>query len=387
VLRRALAADCQVFVIQTGLSENANLRDLLAERRMQDLTASTGGAVYLPKVAADLDSAFSHISADLSQQYVLSYYPTDDGSDGRFRAISLRVKTRPNMRVRARRGFYPRRRTEASALPANFVLDVAVTAAPEPQPDNSQARDDAPAARGPLHGSKNLSPDDDASADGRPPADARPAVRLGNFDPPDSRGAAAPAPAGARAETGTYAASPVTAPAEKGSAAAGSGAGAESRAGTGAASSSAPPGAAERAEPKPQPSPPAPQPSSELPQSSPPPAAPSQSQQATQTQQQSSTQPARINDILGNGVLNGRATRLPPPQYPETARRARVSGRVSVEVTIDEGGRVISARAVSGPMMLRDAAVYAARQARFSPAMLSGKPVKVTGVINYNFNL
>ncbi|WP_352431480.1 energy transducer TonB [Pyrinomonas sp.] len=48
-------------------------------------------------------------------------------------------------------------------------------------------------------------------------------------------------------------------------------------------------------------------------------------------------------------------------------------------------GRVISARAVSGPTLLHEAAVAAARQARFTPTLLSGQPVKVSGVITYNF--
>lgn len=115
-LQRALASDCQVYCVDTdiienvnltGQYENANLRDLTAERRMQELTAQTGGAVYVPKSTADLDKAFAQISADLAQQYVLSYYPTDDRRDGRFRTISLRVTTRPNLRVRARKGYYP----------------------------------------------------------------------------------------------------------------------------------------------------------------------------------------------------------------------------------------------------------------------------------------
>lgn len=115
-LQRTLASDCQVYCVDTdiienvnltGQYENANLRDLTAERRMQELTAQTGGAVYVPKSTADLDRAFAQISADLAQQYVLSYYPTDDRRDGRFRTISLRVTTRPNLRVRARKGYYP----------------------------------------------------------------------------------------------------------------------------------------------------------------------------------------------------------------------------------------------------------------------------------------
>lgn len=90
---------------------------------------------------------------------------------------------------------------------------------------------------------------------------------------------------------------------------------------------------------------------------------------------------------VSGGVLNGKAISLPQPAYPALAKQQRVSGQVTVEVTIDETGVVISARAVSGPMLLRSAAIAAARQARFTPTMLSGKPVKVEGTINYNFVL
>jgi len=106
VLRRAQFADCQIYVVQTGHIENANLRDLVADRRMEQFTAQTGGAVYVPRVTSDLDTAFAQIAADLAQQYVLSYYPNDDARDGRFRVISLRVPARANLRVRARKGYY-----------------------------------------------------------------------------------------------------------------------------------------------------------------------------------------------------------------------------------------------------------------------------------------
>jgi TonB family protein len=65
----------------------------------------------------------------------------------------------------------------------------------------------------------------------------------------------------------------------------------------------------------------------------------------------------------------------------------RISGTVVVEVVIDESGKVISARATDGPAMLADAAVQAAKHAKFSPTKLSGQPVKVSGVINYKFTL
>ena len=88
---------------------------------------------------------------------------------------------------------------------------------------------------------------------------------------------------------------------------------------------------------------------------------------------------------ISGGVLNGKATSLPKPPYPAAARAVRASGAVSVQVTIDESGNVVSASAVSGHPLLRAAAVQAARSARFSPTQLSGQPVKVTGVITYNF--
>jgi TonB family protein len=97
-------------------------------------------------------------------------------------------------------------------------------------------------------------------------------------------------------------------------------------------------------------------------------------------------QPARpILKPVSGGVLNGSAVSLPPPIYPESAKRLRLSGTVTIEVVIDETGKVISARAIDGPAPLREVALQAAHRARFSPTKLSGQPVKVTGTINYKF--
>jgi Ca-activated chloride channel family protein len=104
-VQHAVADDCQIYVVQTGLYENANLRALAAERRMQEFAAQTGGAVYISKSVEDLNNAFAQIAADLAQQYILSYYPAADKRDGRYHLIAVRVKTRPNARVRARKGF------------------------------------------------------------------------------------------------------------------------------------------------------------------------------------------------------------------------------------------------------------------------------------------
>ncbi|HYE64357.1 MAG TPA: TonB family protein, partial [Pyrinomonadaceae bacterium] len=96
-------------------------------------------------------------------------------------------------------------------------------------------------------------------------------------------------------------------------------------------------------------------------------------------------EPPKPRAPISGGVLNGKAISLPKPPYPTIAKAARASGTVTVQVTIDENGNVISARAVSGHPLLQAAAVQAARQAKFSPTKLSGQPVKVTGVITYNF--
>jgi TonB family protein len=88
---------------------------------------------------------------------------------------------------------------------------------------------------------------------------------------------------------------------------------------------------------------------------------------------------------LEGGVINGKALALPQPAYPALARAAHVSGTVMVQVLIDEQGNVSAAHAVDGHPLLQSVCVAAAREAKFSPTLLEGEPVKVTGVIQYNF--
>ena len=117
-VRAAQSANCQIYVVKTTEFENykrsgersgsANVRYLSAERRMQELASQTGGAVYSPIDERELDAAFTRISAELSQQYILSYYPQSADSDkrGEFREISLTVKNGQNLTVRTRKGYY-----------------------------------------------------------------------------------------------------------------------------------------------------------------------------------------------------------------------------------------------------------------------------------------
>ncbi len=95
--------------------------------------------------------------------------------------------------------------------------------------------------------------------------------------------------------------------------------------------------------------------------------------------------PTEKRKPISGGVLNGKAIVLPKPEYPTEARNAGAVGAVAVQVTIDESGMVIDAKAISGHALLQPPSVNAALQARFSPTLLMGEPVKVTGVIIFNF--
>lgn len=87
------------------------------------------------------------------------------------------------------------------------------------------------------------------------------------------------------------------------------------------------------------------------------------------------------------GVLNGRAISKPAPSYPDAAKQQGIMGTVMLRITVDEQGRVIKAERICGPLVLAKAATEAALWARFTPTLLSGVPVKVTGIITYNFVL
>lgn len=93
----------------------------------------------------------------------------------------------------------------------------------------------------------------------------------------------------------------------------------------------------------------------------------------------SETPPGRAP--ISGGVLNSKAIYMPLPEVPP----GDAVGTVMVQVLVDETGTVISARAISGPAQLHHAAVNAAKFARFTPTLLMGEPVKVSGTLTYNF--
>jgi len=100
-----------------------------------------------------------------------------------------------------------------------------------------------------------------------------------------------------------------------------------------------------------------------------------------QNQPANPQQPNQKRGPINGGVLNGKAIYLPMPEVPA----GDATGVVLVAVQVDEQGTVVEARAVSGPAHLHAAAVAAARLARFSPTLLLGEPVRVSGTLSYNF--
>ena len=90
---------------------------------------------------------------------------------------------------------------------------------------------------------------------------------------------------------------------------------------------------------------------------------------------------------MPSSIISGKTIEKPAPPYPPIAKAAGIQGTVAVQIVIDEKGHVISAKATNGPPLLMNAAVQAAYRASFTPTVLGGQPVKVTGSITYNFLL
>ena len=95
----------------------------------------------------------------------------------------------------------------------------------------------------------------------------------------------------------------------------------------------------------------------------------------------------KLPKVISKRPITGQAKVLPQPPYPAIARQLHIQGRVSVQVLIDEQGRVISATAMDGHALLKLAAQKAALEAQFSPTTLGNQPVRVSGVITYDFKL
>jgi len=106
-LRELQRADCLFYSINpSGPSIRLNKISIKGHDGMVSIASATGGAAFLPDGDAALDRVFRQIAAELQAQYLLGYYAPDERADGAFRRITVRVPKRPDLRVRARQGYY-----------------------------------------------------------------------------------------------------------------------------------------------------------------------------------------------------------------------------------------------------------------------------------------
>ncbi len=89
--------------------------------------------------------------------------------------------------------------------------------------------------------------------------------------------------------------------------------------------------------------------------------------------------------VVQLGQLNTLAVKLAVPVYPQLAQKLNIQGKVTVQVTLDEEGKVVSAKATDGQALLRSACEDATRSSKFKPTIVGNRAVKATGYVVYNF--
>jgi Ca-activated chloride channel family protein len=110
MLQEVQRADCIVYCINPAASSiRLNKVSADGQKAMSALASQTGGTAFLPDKDEELDSIFDRIAVELRAQYLLEYYSSDQRGDGSFRQIVVRTPHRPDLRIRARQGYYASR--------------------------------------------------------------------------------------------------------------------------------------------------------------------------------------------------------------------------------------------------------------------------------------
>ncbi|HEY3139019.1 MAG TPA: VWA domain-containing protein [Blastocatellia bacterium] len=106
-LRELQKNDCLFYSINpTGPSLKLNTISIKGQSYMESMASQTGGKAFVPEKSGDLEAVFRQIAEELQAQYLLGYYSTDARPDGGFRRIGVSVPKLPDVRVRARQGYY-----------------------------------------------------------------------------------------------------------------------------------------------------------------------------------------------------------------------------------------------------------------------------------------
>ncbi len=111
VLREVQRADIVFYSINpSGESLRLNKISQRAQDGMQKLADETGGTAFAPNKVEDLEVIFQRIAAELRAQYLLQYYSADESPTGKYLRLKVAVPTQPQQRVRARQGYYAKRK-------------------------------------------------------------------------------------------------------------------------------------------------------------------------------------------------------------------------------------------------------------------------------------
>ena len=94
-----------------GPSIKLNVIAMRAERGLEEIAAATGGTAFVPDSDADLEKVFRQVGAELRGQYLLQYYGDSDAPASQYRRIQVTVPARAGVRVRARQGYYPKKKS------------------------------------------------------------------------------------------------------------------------------------------------------------------------------------------------------------------------------------------------------------------------------------
>ena len=106
-LTEAQSKNCLFYAINpSGPSIRLNRMSIRGHEGMVRIANETGGMAFLPDRLDDLERVFNHIAAELQAQYLIGYYPSNEQNDGSYRRITVKVRDQPDLRIRARQGYY-----------------------------------------------------------------------------------------------------------------------------------------------------------------------------------------------------------------------------------------------------------------------------------------
>jgi len=118
VQREVQRADAVFYSINpSGNTMHLNVITRRGQEGMQQIAESTGGSAFVPEKTEDLTRVFDQIAAELRAQYLLQYYSNSQSSGTGFRRINVGLPAKPQLRVRARQGYYPKPKSDVP-LPA-----------------------------------------------------------------------------------------------------------------------------------------------------------------------------------------------------------------------------------------------------------------------------